>query len=174
VRRGRSTALQPPQPPLSAASPADARPRARAPSWAAAAARARAHLQLRRAACAPPTPNGKRAPAPAASANRHAACGARAARGRASWLGSPAHSPRDWSCLAREGRDHLKLWGLSGLSRGSSRTHAPAVEFPPREGDGEGRPEARAHLDCRSGGCVFCACARAFSPAGSGRERPYL
>lgn len=58
------------------------------------------------------------------------------------------------------GAGHLKPWA-SLTQRESWKAHAPALWFPPREG----QPEARAHLETSWGGWAFCARAG----AGAGR-----
>lgn len=158
VRRGRSTIARPPQPPFSAASPAGTRARplgARAPSRAAAAARARAHLQPRRR-------RRRLAPRPRPIGSAHLRLRRQPIGTQPAGLARPVGGPRGWRAPPTASRLVLRCEGGAGspeargplwIELGSGRTHAPAVEFPPREGDGAGRPEARAHLDCSSGGC---------------------
>lgn len=122
-------------------------------------ARARSPAASRKAseARAPPTPNRKRAPAPAAPTNRYTPC---RARGRATFSKIPPTAAR-LASRCEGGAGHLKPWA-SLTQRESWKAHAPALWFPPREG----QPEARAHLETSWGGWAFCARAGAGPVAG--------
>lgn len=148
------------QAPQPRAPPPPRRARARAhPSWAGGAARARSPAASRKAseARAPPTPNRKRAPAPTAPTNRYTPC---RARGRATFSKIPPTAAR-LASRCEGGAGHLKPWA-SLTQRESWKAHAPALWFPPREG----QPEARAHLETSWGGWAFCARAGAGLVAG--------
>lgn len=155
VRRGRSTVPQPPQPGFSAGSPAGGRARAARCSCTPAGLQPR-HVHA--LTCKPREQPRRLAlrPHPTGSAHlrpRRQPIGtlpARLAR-RVGGSRAPKTPPTASRLVSRweGGAGSPETVGPLRIERRSSRTHAPAAEFPPREGDGEGRPEALAHLNQR-------------------------
>lgn len=167
VRRGRSTIPRPPQPLSSAASPrARARSGARARSRAAAAARARAHLQPRRRLALRPHPIG----------SAHLRLRRQPIGTQPAGLARPVGGPRVWEAPPTDSRLVLRCEGGAGSPEAlgpfwielvvqQDACAGCRVSAPRRR---RGRPAGSASapgLQFRRR-WFFCACARAFSPAG--------